>query len=215
MCRCGRFCRAVDGVMLHTGLSDAPAFRRLEAFFQIDAEHQRRIGTLVVLCSMIERDLEILCWVLAGQDPATGVATTEKAPASELVKRLRTGAAAVEPAALADLLIEATETTADLFEIRNTVVLGRPMVGPDGASSLARNPSWFGEARRRPASALPVSNDVLDLAAEIALTTNLVIAGFQAVLTNQLPPAFVLDRSAEMGQRRREAHDLVRRMTRL
>lgn len=179
--RCGPFCRVVDGVMLHTGLSDAPAFRRLDAFFQIDTEHQRRIGTLVVLCSMIERDLEILCWVLAGQDPAAGVATTEKAPASELVQRLRTGAAAIENAKLANFLIEAAETTTDLLEIRNTVVHGRPMVGADGAPSLARNPSWFGETRRRPAGALPVSNDVLDLAAEIALTTNLVIAGFQAV----------------------------------
>lgn len=199
--------------MLYTGLADAPAFRRLEAFFQIDVEHQRRIGTLVVGCSMIERDLEVLCWVLAGQDPAVGVASTEKAPTSELVKRLRNGAGTVEPVELAELLRETADTTADIFEIRNTVVHGRPMVGPDGVPSLARNPSWYGETRRRPSSTLPVSNDVLDLAAEIALTTNLVIADFQAVLTDQLPPACVLDRSAEMAKRRQDAQDLVGRIT--
>lgn len=191
----------------YTGLSTAPAHRRLEAFFGITGDHQRRVGTVVLLCSMIERDAEILCWMLAGEEPATGVRSTDKATISDLLKRLRKaaeGPVSIEYRPLASLLTATVQAAADLFDVRNTIVHGRPVVDPVGAPSLTRNPSWLGESRSRPATTLAITDDVLDQVAEVALCVNLVLAGSNMMLGGAVPAGLVLEREDEMNARRAE-----------
>lgn len=195
--------------MIFTGLSTASPSRRLEAFFQIDVEHQRRIGTAVVLCSMVEREVELLCWALSNEPFEATVKSTDRAQTSELLKRLAKAGATLEPRDLADLLSITAETAASLFEVRHTIVHGRPMPGAQGGAALIRNPSWIGEARSRPTTAITITDDNLDLVAEIALSVSQVVAGLSMVLVGTMPPAFALERAPEMRRRRDQAATIL------
>lgn len=147
----------------------------------------------------------MLCWTLAGEPPETAVRSTDKAPISELLKRLRKASDALPERDLADMLSVTAETAAHLFEIRHTIVHGRPMLSAEGGSALIRNPSWVGEARRRPTTSVILTDEILDLTADIALSVSQVVAGLSMVIVGEMPLAFALEREPEIRRCRDQA----------
>lgn len=189
-----------------TGLSTAPPHIRLEAFFGIDVELQRRIGTFIVLWSMIETSAEHAVWALGDEKIAASRPSTDRMSISDLLKRLGALRASISNQALAKILDGLIATARHLAEIRHTVAHGRPAAPQGGASELQRNPSWFGEIRTRPATSLALSTEVLDRIAEIASTVFMGFARLTLIDPNDAGShGPVLDLGEELNQCREDA----------
>lgn len=153
---------------LHTGLATASPSRKLEAFFQIDAETQRRVGALIILFSMVEMQLEFAVWILAREPLSDQPISTDKAQASDLVRRLRQLAHVIDDEGLRAVLHTSLDIVDNLLVVRNTIAHGRPLGAEAGQALLARNASLLGEVRRREATTLVTDAATLDRVAEVA-----------------------------------------------
>lgn len=149
---------------LFTGLANAPVQTKLHAFFGIDEETQRQIGTFVVLFSMVEQQLEFVLLTKSREIAVGQIPTTDRMTVSDRFKALR-ALAEEEP-----LLLGCVEYAANLGEVlmtaRHTVVHGAPMEH----GRVEKNRSWFGEVRKRPFSALQIDGTILDSASMVADT---------------------------------------------
>lgn len=140
-------------------LAIADAHQKLAGYFGITVEVQRRIGTFIVLFSMIEQALEFV--LLQRSEPKSdGHCPTDRMPVSERLKAIR--ALAESEPELAHELTIAAELGELLMEARHTVAHGAPLE----MARLERNRSWLGEPRKRPFAALQLNEPVLDAAAE-------------------------------------------------
>jgi len=144
--------------MLVTGLANAGAHEKLAGYFGISVELQRRIGTFILLFSMVEQQLEFV--LLQRNVPGPDFAfATDKMTISDRLKAIR-ALAASEPEVAAGLII-AADLGDLLAEVRHTVAHGAPIA----PGRLEKNRSWFGEPRKRPFAALTLSEPALDASA--------------------------------------------------
>ncbi|MDE8653893.1 hypothetical protein [Novosphingobium album (ex Liu et al. 2023)] len=144
--------------MLVTGLAKAGAHEKLAGYFDISVELQRRIGTFILLFSMIEQQLEFM--LLQRNPPGPDrVFATDKMPVSDRLKAVW-ALAANEPEIAPDLIL-AADLGDLLAEVRHTVAHGAPIA----SEKLEKNRSWFGEPRKRPFAAVTLSEPALDAAA--------------------------------------------------
>jgi hypothetical protein len=144
--------------MLVTGLAKASAHEKLAGYFDISVELQRRIGTFILLFSMVEQQLEFMLLQRNAPGP-DGVFATDKMTVSNRLKAVR-ALAATEPEIAPDLIL-AADIGDLLAEVRHTVAHGAPIA----SGKLEKNRSWFGEPRKRPFAALTLSESALDAAA--------------------------------------------------
>lgn len=148
-----------DSRTLYTGLATAGVHRKLEAFFQIGVDRQRRIGTFIVLFSMIEHQLEFALVNPEKGMPAGEIPPTDRMGVTDRLKALRQRSVDVpELSSIIELAVGIGEV---LTEARHTVAHGAPIA----PGRVERNRSWLGEVRKRPFAALELSEDVLDAAA--------------------------------------------------
>ena len=144
--------------MLVTGLAKAGAHEKLAGYFDIGVELQRRIGTFILLFSMVEQQLEFMLLQRNAPGPDR-VFATDKMTVSDRLKAVR-ALAATEPEIAPDLIL-AADLGDLLAEVRHTVAHGAPIA----PGQLEKNRSWFGEPRKRPFAALTLSEPALDAAA--------------------------------------------------
>lgn len=148
-----------DSGTLYTGLATTGVHQKLEAFFQIGVDRQRRIGTFIVLFSMIEQALEFALLNPEKGWPAGEIPPTDRMGVTDRLKALRQRSLDVpELSSIIELAVGIGEV---LTEARHTVAHGAPIA----PGRVERNRSWLGEARKRPFAALELSEDVLDAAA--------------------------------------------------
>lgn len=149
---------------LTSGLSTAPVHRKLEAFFQIDVETQRRIGTLIVMFGMVEQGAEFALLHLKGERLVPDrIPSTDGLTALERFREIRLCADRRADASVKMLRLIADIGT-DLTVVRHTVVHGVPR----GNANLDRNGSWFGERRKRQHARVGLTHALLDTAADVA-----------------------------------------------
>jgi hypothetical protein len=185
---------------LYTGLAAASASRKLEAFFGIGPGLQQRVGTMVILWAMIEGQVERAVWTLEGERFPAGRPSTDAKQIGDLVGRLIAAAKAVQDPAVATLLQIAATATADLAEVRNTIVHGIPWGQSAGRPTLARNASVLGETRKRPATSLEIDEATLDEIASALDTLFMVIGRVAALaaLPGRMDPGFPLELEAKV-----------------
>jgi hypothetical protein len=141
-----------------TGLGMAGTHQKLAGYFGISVEVQRRIGTFIVLFSMIEQALEFV--LMQRNEPKPDAQwPTDRMTVGERLKAIRRLAES-EPGLARELTIIA-EMGELLMEARHTVAHGAPL----GMARLEKNRSWFAEPRKRPFAALELAEPVLDAAA--------------------------------------------------
>lgn len=144
---------------IYIGLATADSHTRLEAFFDISVERQRRIGTFVVLFSMVEQQLEFVL-LQRSEVPLVGeIPFTDRMTISDRLKAIR-ALAGSEPL-LTNELVLAAELGEVLADARHTVAHGAPLE----SGRLERNRSWFGETRKRPFASLQLTDAALDATA--------------------------------------------------
>lgn len=161
-----------------TGLANASPHQKLAGYFGVSVEAQRRIGTFIVLFSMIEQTLEMVLMQRSKPRP-DGRWPTDQLTVAERFKRIR-ALARSEPELAKELAI-AGEVGELLMEARHTVAHGAPI----GNARLERNQSWFGEPRKRPSSALQLGEQALDAAATAAEILYRLLASIGAGLSGQ------------------------------
>lgn len=185
---------------LYTGLATASASRKLEAFFGIVPELQQRVGAVVILWAMIESQVERALWTLEGEQFPAGRPSTDAKQIGDLAARLCASAKVVPDPAVATMLQAAATATAELAEVRNTIVHGIPLGQTEGRQTLARNVSFLGEARKRPTTSLQIDEALLDEIAA-ALDTLFMVIGRVAslvALPDRVDPGFALELEAEV-----------------
>lgn len=142
-----------------TGLATAGAAQKLAGYFGISVEVQRRIGTFIVLFSMIEQSLEFVLMNRNAPRP-DGQWPTDKMTIADRFRAIR-ALAETEPDLQHELMIVA-ELGELLMEARHTVAHGAPIE----TARLEKNRSWLGEPRKRAFAALELSEPALDAAAD-------------------------------------------------
>lgn len=154
---------------LKTGLATAAPHEKIDGYFGIDVEAQRRIGTFVVMCSMLEMQVERVAICLKGQlEPGERIWTDGKV-ISDLIAEATKLLGRIPQEEVREVVRLALGVAGDLLAIRHTVVHGVPIgATAESKAVLARNKSWFGEVRRREQSQVAADGEVLNHAATIA-----------------------------------------------
>ena len=149
-------------------LSKSPAHEKLSALLNIDIELQRRIGTFVVMSSMVEMGVETLAVSLKNEPIGDEPIWTDKKQISDLIKDTQKLCGGIEHADFRNLTASALDAINDMLTIRNTLVHGRPFSFTTGnVPHLLRNATWFGEKRTREETALRLDLPSLDRAIEL------------------------------------------------
>ncbi|WP_313172601.1 hypothetical protein [Massilia oculi] len=165
-----------------TGLANAPASERLEAFFGITPEIQQQIGTFVIVWAMFESDIELLIWMATGEEPAGRRPSTDAKQISELINKLRKWARESATWPLRPTLVAICEAADNLAAYRNAIIHGRPLEGPKFVS----NGSFFGELRKRPVATAHISPDLMGMAIDSAEILHRATGLLGAVYAGQL-----------------------------
>lgn len=153
---------------LRTGLATAPPHKKLDAFFGIGVETQRRIGTFVVLCSMLEMQIDHVAITLKGDLSKAKPVWTDKLVISDMIVATTKLLDRIKHEGLREIVRQALGAAEDLLVIRHTVIHGVPLAATStDAGALVRNKSWFGEMRRRQSSQIEMDNQLLDEATAI------------------------------------------------
>ena len=193
----------------HVSLAMAAPHEKLEAFFENGEGLQKCVGTLIVLCSVIEGSAEILVWTLAEGVIGDAPVSPDRMSIGALLKRLRQVAEATSDYKVGELLISAAAVAEPLVEVRHTIAHGRPALTSFGAASVRRNSSWLREVRRRPAATLALSAEALDLAAEAADAVFRLLWSIGAMHGAELPRGFVSEVAPKMRQHEQRLMSLL------
>lgn len=189
--------------MLATGLGKAGAHEKLAGYFDISIELQRRIGTFILLFSMVEQQLEFMLLQRNAPGPDL-VFATDKMTISDRLKAVR-ALAATEPDVAPDLIL-AADLGELLTEARHTVAHGAPIA----PGKLEKNRSWFGEARKRSFAALTLSETALDAAATASEILFRLLSAIGAHLAGEREMASLLKPPAEDIQALQSASSTIR-----
>jgi len=117
---------------------------------------------------MVEQQLELAIWTIADEALTDRPPSTDKLQSSGLLDRLGGLASSHPDPDMRAVFQDCVAVGRDLFTIRHTVVHGRPLSYPRPSPRLARNVSWLGEIRKREATTLALTQEVLDRSAVIA-----------------------------------------------
>jgi hypothetical protein len=189
--------------MLVTGLAKAGAHEKLAGYFDISVELQRRIGTFILLFSMVEQQLEFMLLQRNAPGPDL-VFATDKMTISDRLKAVR-ALAATEPDVAPDLIL-AADLGDLLAEARHTVAHGAPIA----PGKLEKNRSWFGEARKRSFASLTLSEPALDAAAAASEILFRLLSAIGAHLAGEREMAGLLIPPAEDMQALQSASATIR-----
>jgi hypothetical protein len=179
------------------------AHEKLSRIFGIDVEVPRRIGTFIVLCSMVEQQAEFV--LLQRRGPGNcGPSAVDRMTMSERLKAIH----ALNDPAIPGALEMAARLGELLTNARHTIAHG----APTGWKRLERNRSWFGEHRKRPFAALSLSMEDLDGAALIGDTLFRQLASIGAHLAGEpdfsaaaMPNADEIEQALAVADRLQEA----------
>lgn len=129
-----------------------------------------RIGALILGCSMLEHDIEIVLWDLTQWPEPGDQPATDTMPVSERIAEFRKlGRVALR--AWPDLpkhVDEFADAAENIFIYRNAVAHGYPIGSlSDGVAGLAiSNTAWRGEKRKRKSQTAHLDPPVLDMVLE-------------------------------------------------
>lgn len=177
------------------GLSSAPPHEKVAGYFGIDVEIQRRIGTFVLISSLLEHQLEMLAWTLGPAIEEGKPAWTDKLQLSVIIDEAIKLCDKIKDAEVKGRVIQTLRACADMLTVRNTVVHGRLVGGAQGLGpSLARNKSWIGEVRKRERSSLVLSPDKLDAASHVLERLFMAVSAYGALLAGSPLADFMVGR---------------------
>lgn len=183
------------------GLASAPPHEKVAGYFGISVEIQRRIGTFVLLSSLLEQQLEFLAWTLGPAFDESKPVWTDKLQISQVVEETIKHCEKIEEGRARDQVVQTLRACADMLTVRNTVVHGRLLGGAQGLGpSLARNKSWVGEMRKRERSSLVLDPDKLDAASHVLNRLFMALAAFGAALSGAPAAEFMLERLTDLEE---------------
>lgn len=162
---------APPGKKLDHQIGADEAMQRLEEVFGFRPAYQQRVGAFVVLMSSFERFLEIAAWSVFDAKPDLGeIPFTDKKPITEVVKKVLSKADEM-PAGLATMVRLMCNTADDLIAYRNAMAHGWLLPAfPGGEPQFVSNAAYHGEKRSRQAQQAHISENLLDMAVDAAMT---------------------------------------------
>lgn len=181
------------------GLSTAPTHEKLSGYFGLPAEVQRKIGTFVLISSMVEQQLEVLAWAFKPKIISEKPVWTDKFPISDLISEISKLCQQIKDEGTKQQLLLVLAACNDMLTVRHTVVHGRLRGRTDTTGVLlARNDSILGEARKRERSVLSLKPDNLDQASHIMDRLFMAVSAFGAAVSGAPVAEFMLERLTDL-----------------
>ncbi|WP_439668399.1 hypothetical protein DAMDJJ_18600 [Cupriavidus necator] len=162
--------------------ANATAIQKLGRFFGMSPELLQRVGALVLLCGMVENQIEHAIWAVTSEDPSGKRPSTDKQQISDRLKTLGEKAACHPNTLVQKIGPLVASIGKDITEYRNAIAHGWIMGPTIGGPSFVSNHAWFGELRKREVVSVVTTETLLDMAIECAETLWMTITRLTAYL---------------------------------
>ena len=185
------------------GLASAPPHEKIAGYFAVSVDIQRRIGTFVLISSLVEQTLEHLAWTLRPEIPTDKPVWTDRYQTSDLIKETLKLSEDIKPDSLRGIAQKGLSACDNMLTVRHTVIHGRLAGGVSGLGpSLARNKSTLGEIRKRQQSTVALKADSLDAAGHVMERVFMILSAVGIALAGPSPEAgaFVLSKLDDVDE---------------